>query len=133
MRRYFIDTCVLIWLIEGHKRTKKIAHDMEYYQGSFAVSVDVLQEFANLFSAGKIEINFDEAKLIEKLKTLDVDICCFEKKHLKYLFELPYFTVHTDPIDRNIIAHAIADKRILISGDKRFSLYEKHGLKFLEI
>ena len=43
-----------------------------------------------------------------------------------------YF-IDTDPTDRNIIAHAIADKRILISGDSNFSLYEPAGLKFLEV
>ena len=40
---------------------------------------------------------------------------------------------HTDPNDRNIIAHAIADKRILISGDEHFALYENAGLKFWEV
>jgi len=133
MKRYYIDTCVLKWLIEGNKRVKKIACDIENYQGDFAVSIDVLQEFANLLSAEKIKIKFDYEKLIEKLRVLGFEICAFEKKHLKYLFDLPYFKQHTDPTDRNIIAHAIADKRILISGDGNFALYEKHGLKFLEV
>jgi len=133
MKRYFIDTCVLIWLIDDHKRIRNIAYDIEYYQGDFAVSVEVLQEFANLLAVGKIKIKFDYKKLIEKLKELGIEICAFEKKHLKYLYNLPYFTAHKDQNDRNIIAHAIADKRILISGDGNFSLYEKHGLQFFEI
>jgi len=133
MKRYFLDTCVLIWLIDGHKRVKDVAHDIEYYQGGFAVSMEVLKEFANLLALGKIKIQFDYDKLIEKLKTLDVEICNFDKKHLKTLFDLPYFSIHGDQTDRNIIAHAIADKRILISGDGNFALYEKYGLKFLEV
>ena len=133
MKRYFIDTCVLIWLIERNKRVKKIADDMKYYQGNFAISVEVIQEFANLLAAGKIKIKSSDKHLIEVLASNNITICYFEKKHIKYLFELPYFPIHTDPTDRNIIAHAIADKRILISGDGNFSLYEKHGLKFLEV
>ena len=133
MRRYYIDTCVLIWLIDGHKRVKNIAYDIDSYQGDFAVSMEAIKEFVNLSSANKLKTKFTHKQLIEKITSIGMDICVFEKKHLKYLFELPYFKQHADQTDRNIIAHAIADKRILISGDGNFSLYEKHGLKFLEV
>jgi len=133
MTRYYIDTCVLKWLIEGNKRVKKVAHDIEYYQGDFAVSIEVLKEFFYLTAFDKLTLKIDNDKLIKILNSFGIDVCYFENKHLKFLCELPTFKEHTDPIDRNIIAHAIADKRILISGDKRFSLYEKHGLKFLEV
>ena len=133
MNRYFIDTCVLKWVLEGNKRTKRVASDIEYYQGNFAVSINVLQEFANLLANGKLEMKYNDKKLISDLEELGIEVCYFEKKHLKYLFDLPYFPQHGDPIDRNIIAHAIAEKRILISGDERFPLYEKHGLKFLKV
>ena len=133
MKRYYIDTCILIWLIEQNKRVKNVVYDMEYYQGDFAVSVEVLQEFANLLANGKMKIKFTYKQLLDVLANNNIKICYFEKKHLKYMFDLPYFPEHGDQNDRNIITHAIADKRILISGDKRFSLYEKHGLKFLEV
>jgi len=133
MKRYFIDTCVLKWLIERNKRVKKIADDMKYYQGDFAVSIEVIKEFANLLASKKLQMDVDERKLIKTLTELGIGICTFEKKHIKYIFDLPYFPQHTDPTDRNIIAHAIADKRTLISGDRNFSLYENAGLKFLEI
>jgi len=133
MKRYFIDTCVLKWLLENNKRIKKIAYDMQYYQGDFAVSMEVVKEFLYLLAFNKIKTDIDYDKLIKKLVLLGIEICTFEKKHLKYLSDMPTFKEHTDPIDRNIIAHAIADKRILISGDGNFSLYEKAGLKFLGI
>jgi PIN domain nuclease of toxin-antitoxin system len=133
MKRYYIDTCVLIWLFEDNKHVRKVADDMKYYQGDFAVSINVLQEFANLLTIGKIEIKFTLKELFEKIAEFGIEICPFEKKHLKYIFELPYFTEHGDQNDRNIIAHAIADKRILISGDTRFSLYETAGLNFLGV
>ena len=133
MKRYYIDTCVLKWIIEGNKRIKKITHDMEYYQGDFAVSVEVIKEFANLLAAGDLKIKFTYKDLIDILVNNNITISAFEKKHIKYLFDLPYFSQHKDPTDRNIIAHAIADKRILISGDEKFHLYETAGLKFLEV
>jgi PIN domain nuclease of toxin-antitoxin system len=77
------------------------------------------------------DTNYDE--LIKYLTDSNIEICRFEEKHLKQLFFFFYFEVQRDPTDRNIIAHAIADNRILISGDGNFSLYESAGLKFLEI
>ena len=133
MKRYFIDTCVLIWLIDDAKRIRKIAQNIEYCQGDFAVSMEVIKEFFYLLAFNKIKANIDYDKLINKLVSFGIEICSFEKKHLKYLYDLPTFIEHPDPTDRNIIAHAIADKRILISGDGNFSLYEKYGLKFLEV
>ena len=133
MKRYFIDTCVLKWLIEGNKRVTEVAQDMEYFQGDFAVSIEVLKEFFYLGAFDKLTIKVDCDKLLEILNSFGIEVFYFEKKHLKCLNEMPTFKEHTDPIDRNIIAHAIADKRILISGDERFPLYEKHGLKFLKV
>ena len=133
MKRYFIDTCVLKWLLVGDKRVKKVATDIEYYQGDFAVSIEVLKELINLLAFDKMEIKIEFSKIIEKLNSLGVEIFSFERKHLRYLNDLPSFTEHTDPTDRNIIAHAIADKRILISGDEKFHLYEPAGLKFWEV
>jgi PIN domain nuclease of toxin-antitoxin system len=120
-------------LIEGNKRVKDILYDIEYYQGDYAVSIEVLTEFINLLSSGKIKFDINNEQLIQKLTDSRIEIFSFEEKHLKQLFNLPYFEEHRDPTDRNIIAHAIADNRILISGDGNFFLYESAGLKFLEI
>jgi transposase-like protein len=81
----------------------------------------------------KIKYDIDHDRLIKYLTDSNIEICSFEEKHLKQLLLLPYFEEHRDPTDRNIIAHAIADNRILISGDGNFFLYEGAGLKFLEI
>ena len=133
MKRYFLDTCTLTWLIEGSKRVKDISYDIEYYQGDYAVSIEVLKEFTNLIAAGKLKYEIDYDELINYLTDSRIEIYDFKKLHLKQLFNLPYFIEHKDQTDRNIISHAIADKRILISGDGNFSLYEDFGLKFLEV
>ena len=133
MQRYFIDTCTLSWLIEGSKRVKDISYDLEYYQGDYAISMEVLKEFTNLIAAGKLKYNIDYEDLVAYLTDSGIKICSFEKRHLQQLFTLPYFIEHKDQTDRNIIAHAITDKRILISGDGNFALYEDFGLKFHEI
>jgi len=133
MKRYFIDTCILIWLFEKNKRVKDIRYDIDFYQGNYAISIEALKEFVNLLSAEKIKTSANHDQLIKYLTDSNIEICSFEKKHLKQLFNLPYFEEHKDQTDRNIIAHAIADNRILISGDGNFYLYENAGLKFLEV
>ena len=133
MQRYFLDTCALAWLIMGNKRVKDISYDIEYYQEDYAVSVEVLKEFANLIALGKLKYDGGYDELIKYLEDSNIKICNFENRHLKQLFSLPFFSEHKDQTDRNIIAHAIADKRIVISGDESFYLYEDSGLKFLEI
>ena len=95
--------------------------------------MEVLTEYLYLLAFKKLRTNIDYDQLLKKLISLDIEICSFEKKHLKYLADLHTFTEHPDPTDRNIIAHAIADKRILISGYGNFALYENAGLKFLEV
>jgi PIN domain nuclease of toxin-antitoxin system len=133
MKRYFIDTCVLKWLLEGSKRVKDINYDLDYFQGNYAISIEVLTEFVNLIVSGKIKYDIDYDRLVKYLSDSNIEICYFEKKHLKQLFSLPYFSEHKDQTDRKIIAQAITDKRTLISGDEKFPLYENAGLKFLQI
>jgi PIN domain nuclease of toxin-antitoxin system len=133
MKRYFIDTCVLIWLIEQNKRVKDVIYSIEYYQGDFAISIAALQEFFNMISSGKLKYDIDYDNLIKYLEDSNIEICNFDKWHLKQLSVLPFYEEHKNQYDRDIIAHAIADRRILISGDSDFSLYESSGLKFLEI
>ena len=133
MKRYFLDTCVLLWLLEDNRRIRKISKSIADYEGNYAISMEVLKEYLYLLAFGHLQTKIGYDQLLRKLVSLDIEICSFEKKHLKYLAEMPTFTKHTDPADRNIIAHAIADKRTLISGDGNFHLYEKYGLKLLAV
>ena len=121
------------WLLDGNKRVKDILYDIEYYQKDYAVSIEALKEFTNLIASGKLLHDMDYDELVKYLEDSNIKICNFENRHLKQLFSLPFFPEHKDQTDRNIIAHAIADKRIVISGDESFYLYENSGLKFLEV
>jgi len=40
MRRYIIDTCVLVWILQENKRVDDVRYDMRYYQGDFYVSME---------------------------------------------------------------------------------------------
>ena len=53
------------------------------------------------------------------------------KKHLSVYATLPLVIDHKDPVDRLVIAQAIADKIPLISSDRKFSKYHGLGLDFI--
>ena len=59
MKRYLLDTCVLTWYLDEHKRAKDIAEDIEYFQGDFAVSIETVKEFVYLIQSGKIGLDYD--------------------------------------------------------------------------
>jgi PIN domain nuclease of toxin-antitoxin system len=133
MRRCFIDTCVLIWILEEQKRVNRIVYDMEYYQREFFISMESVSELVYLIQYGKLSAKFTIAKMLNDLKQLNLKILDFDYKSLEVLKNLPFFKQHPDPIDRKIIAHAIANNCILISSDSNFSLYEPYGLTYIEV
>lgn len=126
-----MDTCVLIWLLNENERIKELAEDINYFQGDYAISVESIKEFIYLIQSGKIntDITFDE--LINALNKKQISIYGYDKYTLKTLSELPFFKNHPDPSDRVIIAQAIADKRILITGDLKFENYL--GLQLVKV
>jgi len=63
---------------------KKLLKNIEYCQGDFAVSMVVIKEYFYLLAFNKIKTNIDYDKLIKKLVSLGIEICCFEKKRLNY-------------------------------------------------
>jgi len=133
MKRYLLDTCVLIWYSVDDKRIAPIVEDIEYFQDDFAVSMETLKELLFLVQYGKIRLDIGFERLLERLNELNIRIIDFDKNALNALFSLPAYKNHTDPTDRHIIATAIAKKRILVSGDTNFRMYVEHGLAFLEV
>jgi len=133
MKRYFIDTCVLIWLIDENRRVNNVRYDIEYYQGDFFISMEAITEMMYLIQSGKLKFFTSPDIIFEALKTLNIKILDFDLKALHVLKDLPFFKEHNDPTDRNIIAHAIANNCALISSDSNFPLYEPFGLKYIEV
>ena len=131
MRRFLLDTCVLIWLLKDDRRIKDIKEDIEYFQGDYAISVESLKEYLYLVQSGKLktDVTFDE--LLKGLKGQQISVLSYERDALQELSRLPFVKTHPDPSDRAIIAQAISDNRILITGDRKFVNYPK--LKLLQV
>ena len=133
MKRYFIDTCILVWILQENKRVNDVRYDMRYYQGDFFVSMEAITEMMYLMQSEKLKISTSYDVIFNIISDLNIKILDFDTKALDVLKELPFFKEHNDPTDRKIIAHSIANKCILISSDKNFPLYEPYGLKYINV
>jgi PIN domain nuclease of toxin-antitoxin system len=133
MKRYIIDTCVFIWILQENKRIDDVYYDMQYYQGDFFISMESVAEMIYLIQSEKFKINISITKILNDFKQLNLKILDFDLKALNILKEFPFFKEHKDPTDRKIIAHAIANNCILISSDSNFSLYKPYGLTYIEV
>ena len=131
--RYLLDTCALIWLLQGHERIKSFVEKTKDYYPDWAVSMDSLKEISYKIAGGKLIINYTYRQTIELLKEYDIKICIFGMKELDTLEKLPFYKKHKDPHDRNIIATAITENRTIVTGDGDFHLYQEDGLSLLEI
>ena len=130
-RRYLLDTCVLIWFLENNPRIKELIDEINYYQGDYTVSVESIKEFIFLTQSGKLKTKVTYKMLLDVLKRAGISVLDIGVKTLDALVNLPFYKTHTDPADRVIIAQAISDNRILISGDQKFKLYKE--LKLLTV
>ena len=131
--RYLFDTCTLIWLLQGKKRIKSFWEKHKDNYDDFAISIDSLKEILYKQSINKLDIKLTYPQIIKLLQDNDLQICHFEKRDLDILSGLPFFKENNDPNDRSIISTAISRKRILVTSDSDFKLYEKHGLQLLLI
>ena len=132
--RYYIDTNILINLIEDNYISKKVDNLIDNYENLIYISSECIREFIQLMQAGKItgrkdNKNIDIFDFVEN--TLGFQIKYIAKEHLKSLAKLEIVEGHSDPFDRLIIAQAITEKIPLISSDKQFPKYRKYGLNFI--
>ena len=91
MRRYLLDTCVLIWLLSEDRRVKEISENIRYFQGDYAVSTITIMELLYLIQSGKLQMDISFDNLINLLKSRDIKIEETDRESLRVLSELPFF------------------------------------------
>lgn len=139
-QNYLLDTCALIFLLNGDSRLpENVREDIEYCQNPYYFSIESLKELVHLTAIGKISLKtFNISKIINHLyKSLNMDDMPVTQETLLTMEKLPMLTIngkrHSDLSDRFIISEAITNNFVLISSDRKFPEYEKHGLKLMEI
>jgi len=133
--RYLIDSNILIFYIADDDRLSAEARDIiKDYGNRVYVPSKCVEELIYLRQSERIEIkSWKSADDVIDFITGDLNfgIKYIAEEHLRTLARLPLFPDHKDPTDRIVVAQAITEKIPLISSDRKFHYYVKHGLDFV--
>ena len=122
MHRVLCDTCALIWLATGDARLSRMARAMIRDAELLCYSSISIWEIARKVKAGELEIPVSPtlfAGMLVKqygMKELSLDNAVMLRSSA-----LP--EIHKDPADRFIIATALLNDCVVVTGDHRFPEY----------
>ena len=122
MRRVLCDTCALIWLATGDAKLSRTARNAIRDSELLCYSSISIWEVARKVKAGELEIPVSPALFADMLvkqygmKELPLDNAIMLRSSA-----LP--EIHRDPADRFIIATALLNDCVVVTGDRRFPEY----------
>ena len=122
MRRVLCDTCALIWLATGDARLSRMARTVIRDAELLCFSSISIWEIARKVKSGELEIPVSPTIFADMLvnqygmKELTLDNAIMLRASA-----LP--EIHKDPADRFIIASALLNDCVVVTGDRRFSEY----------
>jgi len=125
-----LDTHSFLWALFSPERlsatAKKAIRDPE---NEVWVSVITFWEISLKYSLGKLEMkNTIPDDLPDVAEEMGLEIMQLLPKEAAGFHKLPKLA-HKDPFDRLMIWQAIQRKMILVSKDRKFREYKKHGLQ----
>jgi PIN domain nuclease of toxin-antitoxin system len=128
MRRVLCDTCALIWLATGDERLSRKARAVIRDAELLCFSSISIWEIARKVKSGELEIPISPTLFTDMLikqygmKELPLDNAVMLRSSA-----LP--EIHKDPADRFIIATALLNDCVVVTGDRRFPEY---GIETIE-
>jgi len=132
--RYLIDSNILIFFSNEEQLTAEVEDILDDHGNRIYVPSKCLEEVIYLSQSRKIKSKrwkTAEGLIDFVVKEMGFGIKSAGEEHLRTLARLPLFPDHKDPTDRIIVAQAITEKTPLISSDRKFHYYVKHGLDFV--
>lgn len=135
MSRYLLDTNILVYVLlkEFDNISPETSYIIADYSNQLYTSSIAVMEVLQLYRIKKIKSkDFKNANELYSAieKGYNIHILPFTEKHINTLSKLKIATDHNDPFDHSIIAHAMTDKLILVSSDKKFKDYTNQKLIF---
>jgi PIN domain nuclease of toxin-antitoxin system len=117
--RLLLDTQILVWLVNGDRRLRpEILQAIADPETSLHVSAVVACEFADLQQRRRIPIT---ETLDELAARFDLAFEAYPAACWRIATELPQ--IHRDPVDRMLIAHALAEGMTLATADANIRRY----------
>ena len=123
MKKYLIDTHVIIWFYEGNnKLPKKIRTFLEEENEKIQVSIVSIWEISIKISIGKLKLKENKSTIFNNCKKYWNVKNGFTVEELQLYENLPL--IHRDPFDRMLIAQAKEKNMTIITKDANFSKYD---------
>ena len=123
MKKYLIDTHVIIWFYEGdEKLPTNIRFFLENENEKIYVSMVSFWEISIKRSIQKLELKENTSKILKNCKKYWNIINGFTANNLEIYENLPMH--HRDPFDRMLIAQAKTENMTIITKDRNFSKYD---------
>jgi len=122
MQRVLVDTCALIWLATGDGKLSRSARETIQDAEILCFSSISIWEIARKVKKGELEIPVTPAKFAAMLiKQYGMKEMPFDNAIMLRASALP--EIHKDPADRFIIATALLNGCLVVTGDRHFPEY----------
>ena len=125
--KYILDTHCLIWFQQNNPKLSKFAINIiEDTNNTILFSQVSLFELSIKLTIGKLpkfDLTIEEfylQALMDGFKYLPI-----KNEHIFNYPKIPLLDSHRDPFDRLLIATAVEESAIIISGDEKFELYKE--------
>ena len=122
MCRVLCDTCALIWLATGDAKLSRMARAVIRDAELLCFSSISIWEVARKVKAGELEIPVSPTLFADMLvKQYGMKELTLDNHVMLRASSLP--EIHKDPADRFIIATALLNDCVVVTGDQRFPAY----------
>jgi len=124
--RLLLDTHVLLWWLADHARlSASVRAKISSADAEVWVSLASAWEIAIKISTGKLQFPLDA--LAEQLAINHFQQLPMTLRHIATSAGLPFH--HRDPFDRMLIAQAMSEQLVLVTGDDSLTDYEVQILR----
>ena len=121
--RLLLDTNVLIWLVSGNSRAADLVPEIEDLSNEIYFSSASVWEIAIKNQIGKL--NIDPSDAAEEFRKAGFAELKISSKHAAAIAGISLREDHKDPFDRLLIAQAMAEDLILVTGDSKIAGYSE--------
>ena len=120
MRRLLLDTCVILWLMQGSSRLSSgTLRFIRASQNEAFVSAASAWEMAILISKGRLQMPSNVGEQLAKARLTELPVTI---AHSENAARLP--KIHDDPFDRMLVAQAQAEELTLVTPDPEIRKYD---------
>ena len=126
--RLLLDTHAFVWLATGDDRVGEDVRDLVLDpRNDLVLSVASIWELAIKSSLGKVRLQIPLASFVDgQVEALGASVLEVRRAHALVVERLPFH--HRDPFDRLLVAQAIHEGLVILSGDGVFDRYPSQRL-----